>query len=487
MTPMVLAVGAVLLAALVARQAVSREALRRLTVVAAVALILRLLAVTIIYSIAIRTHGEGTWLNDEASFYLAAESLLPNPFDAALPHGLDHLGGNGYLGLLTLIAIAGQQMDTVAFRLANATLGTMVALLTTIIAARVIGRGPALIAGLIVGAWPTLVFWSATFLRDTLCSFVVVVVWSTLAAHDRIGRPRVAAVVIMALVLLAGLRPYLAGGVAIGVLVWAAFPWLTGRRPRTLAFGAALGALVLAGAALTQTRQINEAAHQLVYRQTTTRMETLGRLYYDVDPNAPPQEPPYGPGAAIALIDPDSGWLETGLIQQPLGPGMVLVAFTDETLRAERIEDLILLQSAPLSPLQVTASLGPGLLSFVSGAPRGADASSIVWTADALAWDALFVLALLGGLRAKVPARDWLYPAVVILATVAALVAVPGAPGNDNRHRSGQAVPLLAVFAAGLLASRSRPELEDGRAVTTATSRPASAATLTASRTRSPR
>src|SRR6266576_4552866 len=108
---MMLALGAAAIAVLVVRQAPDRTALRRLGIVATTAFGVRVAAVTIVYLIAIRTHGEGTWLNDEASFYLGAESLLPNPWNAWLPQGLDHLGGNGYLGLLTAIALAAGQMD----------------------------------------------------------------------------------------------------------------------------------------------------------------------------------------------------------------------------------------------------------------------------------------------------------------------------------------------------------------------------------------
>src|SRR5579872_5913502 len=185
----VLAIGVALVAALVVRQATSTEALRRLALVAFVALGLRLAAVTAIYFIAIRTHVEGTFFNDEASFYLAAESLLPNPLDKPLPQGLEHLGTDGYLGILWGISVAlGSSfghMNTVAFRLVNATLGALVAVTCCIIAAQLINKRAALVAGLVVAVWPTLVLWSATFLRDTLASFTVVVLWWTLSFHRR--------------------------------------------------------------------------------------------------------------------------------------------------------------------------------------------------------------------------------------------------------------------------------------------------------------
>jgi hypothetical protein len=469
----VLAIGAMLVVAFAARQVTSAEARRRIILVAAVAFAVRLLAVTVIYLISIRTHGEGTWLNDEAGFYLAAESLLPNPLDKALPQGLGHLAGNGYLGLLTVISVGLGRMDTVAFRLTNATLGTLVALLACIVAARLIGTRQALVVGLVVAVWPTLVLWSATFLRDTLGSFVVLAVWWTLASHRRITQPRVLAMLALALVLLASLRPYLAGAVTVGVVGWAALPFLERQSRRRLAVGTLVVVALGAGLAVQQARHIDQAAHELVYRQTTTRLETLGRLYHDLDPDAPPVQQPFGPGAPVALVDPGSGWLLTGLVQQTLGPGTVAVAFTDGTVLPERTADLVLLQSAPLSPIQVVLNLGPGLLSFISGSPTIGDPGSLAWTVDAIAWDILFGLAVIGGLRARV------------LGTVAALVSVPGAPGNDDRHRASQAVPLLAVFAAGLLVSRTRPAGVAGLLDRTPTSSPPRAPTAAISSIRS--
>jgi hypothetical protein len=460
----VLAIGVALVAALVVRQSSTPEAARRLALVAAVALGIRLAAVTAIYLIAIRSHAEGTFFNDEASFYLATESLLPNPFDKPLPQGLDHLGTDAYLGLLTGISLAlGSSfghMDTVAFRLVNATLGSLVAVTVSIVGAALLGKRSALVAGLLVAVWPTLILWSSTFLRDTLASFIVVVTWWTLVFHRRWTDARVLGVVLVALSILGTLRPYLAGALGLGVVGWAAWPFVASRSPRYLA-AAAVGVVALgAGFVVVQARHIDQSAHELVYRQMTTRMETLGQLYHDPVPGSAPQEPPYGPGAAVATVDPVTHWISPGLVVEPLGPGRVSVAFMDGSEQELRIADLTLLQSVPLSPIQVVASVGPGLVSFLSGTSGTADPSGLGWTSDAIAWDVLFVIAVAGGVHARVLPRDWIFPACIVLGTAAALIAVPGAPGNDDRHRASQTIPLLLVFASGWLAAR-RPALDE--------------------------
>src|SRR5919199_599351 len=196
MASLVLLLGVGLVGLLLRRQASWAAPARLLATVA---------MVIVVYFLAIRTHGEGTWLNDEASFYLATESLLPNPLERNLPYGLDHLAGNGYLGLTTAMAMLLGRMDTVAFRLFNAVLGSLMAVIAALIAGRLLGRRAALLAGLVVGVWPTLVLWSATMLRDTLVGFTVLaVVWLVGAERRPLTAP-VVCVSILALVLLAGL------------------------------------------------------------------------------------------------------------------------------------------------------------------------------------------------------------------------------------------------------------------------------------------
>src|SRR5688572_26859290 len=103
---------------------------QRLTVftVGGVALGLRAITAVLIHMLAEDSNGNGVWLNDEASFYLSTQFLIPDPWNQALPEGLDHLAGSGYLGLTTLIALFVGN-EALAFRFFNAGLGSMVAML----------------------------------------------------------------------------------------------------------------------------------------------------------------------------------------------------------------------------------------------------------------------------------------------------------------------------------------------------------------------
>src|SRR5262249_28072810 len=141
-----------LVAGVVARHA-DEEHRREVILVGGIALGLRVLAVTTVYLIAIQTHGTGVWLSDEASFYLASESLLPDPLHARLPVGLDHLAGNAYLGVTTLIAMV-VGMDTTSFRLTNAALGTCVPIVGMLVAERLFGRRQGLAVGIALAVFP---------------------------------------------------------------------------------------------------------------------------------------------------------------------------------------------------------------------------------------------------------------------------------------------------------------------------------------------
>src|SRR5205814_1947084 len=124
----------------VVRHGNTRAEVRSLAIVGGLALGVRLLAVIAIYVVATKVHGEGVWLSDEASYFLATESLMPVPWDKALPQGLDHLGGSGFLGLTTVISQMLGVVDAQAFRVANAALGTVVVLLCVWLGQSFFGR-----------------------------------------------------------------------------------------------------------------------------------------------------------------------------------------------------------------------------------------------------------------------------------------------------------------------------------------------------------
>jgi len=487
----VLVIGVALVAALIARHSGSRAEARTLALIATLALGLRVVGTAIIYHITSPVHVEGVWLNDEASYFLATESMMPWPWDRTLPMGLDHLGGNGYLGLTTAISLLEGRVDAEAFRMADTIFGTIVVVLCFWLAQSFFGRKAGVAAGLAAAVWPDLVFWSATMLRDTLCSLVVVGIWWALWTSTRERWWRTACMVLLGLVVLETLREYLAGAAAVGVAAWLVYPVIRRQRARVLA-GAALGVVAL-GAVVggLQARRIDEATHELFYRQTVTRMETLHLLYHDPPPPdapVPPVQLPFRPGAAIALPDPGSGWLLTGLVVDSAQPGVVTVSLSDNTSRTVPLADVVLLQDAHIPPLQLFSWVLPDMLSVFAGLPTTDEAPSVAWIGAALAWDALLVVALAGLLRGRPSARAWLYPLCVVIGTVAALSAIPGAPGNAERHRATQTLPLLIVFATGVLvSSRARAVALGGRPVNSPTSRPSSASTAVASTSRSER
>jgi hypothetical protein len=163
------------------------------------------------------------------------------------------------------------------------------------------------------------------------------------------------------------------------------------------------------------------------------------------------------------------------------------VAFTDESIRPEPVAELIPLQSTDIPPLQLVAWIGPNLLSYLDGTSLASNGSSPVWTAAALVWDALLVLAVYAIVRTRLSPRHWLFPMFVVAGTVLALVAVPGAPGNADRHRATQTIPLLLVLASALLVDWAASWRPSGFAVPRASARPATETAAANSRMRSAR
>jgi len=482
--PLVVLAGAAMLAVVVWRLGPGPGGRTPVAIVAAVALGARVLTVIAVYLVARQTHGEGTWLNDEASYFLSTEALMPNPLERTLPSGLDHLNGNAYLGLTTTLSQLLGSVDSTALRMANAVQGAIVAVLVLLIARRLLGARAGLLAGLAVALWPNLMLWSATMLRDTLGSVAVVVTWWTLVRAKHLGSVRTLCVILLALGLTLNLRAYLAGTIVLGVAAWAAYPLVRRLSARQVAAGLVAVGLVGLGVAITNARRLDYLEHELLYRQTATRMETLGELYTGIKPLDPTAT--FKPGVAVATVDPSSGWLHPGLVREPAPDGALIVDFTDGTSRTVPPDQLELLQSTRIPPLQLFEWVGPNLLSFVTGVSTADETPNWIWVPASLLWDALLVVALVGLVRGRPAVRDVLYPACVVGGTVFVLLAVPGAPGNADRHRSTQTVPLLAVLAAGVVASSARPVRQSTLlAVSGASSSPPKAETPAISRSRS--
>ncbi len=317
-----------IVALLALRHAGGREDRRDLWLVTGLALAVRLGAALVIFLIARQAHDSGEWLADESAFFKATQSLMPNPLNRPIQGGLEHLGGDGYLGLTTVLALAGGGVaDTNAFRVVNAALGTVVVVLSILVARRLFGTRAALVAGLTLAVWPTLVLWSATMLRDTLGSFTVVVLWWTLGRARELGWLRTVGVAFLSLVLALSLRPYLGGAMIAGIAAWAVWPWLRRLGARKVAILGVVTAILAVGLGFSQAQRLDFAAHELLYRRTVTRMETLGKLYTDFPPLA--QERPIRPGAAVGLVDPASGWILGGIVQDFTGPDIVRVVYTE--------------------------------------------------------------------------------------------------------------------------------------------------------------
>jgi hypothetical protein len=462
------------------------DARRQVVGVAGFALAIRLVATFVVSTIADQAHVTKVWLNDEASFFLATQALMGNPLGSSLPTGLDHLGGDGYLGVTTWLSVLGGGVaDANTFRVVNAGLSSLMVVLSMLMARRLFGTRAGLLAGILLAVWPSLVLWSATMLRDTLGGFTVVLVWWTLGRARELGWFRTLGAIGLGLVVSVSLRPYLGGAMLVGVILWAAYPYVRRARAQYLALGAA--AVVIAGAAVSVvfSRQLDYAAHELMYRQTVTRIETLGRLYTDERPQV--FNEPIRPGVAVGLTDPNTGWVLGGVVQDLPQPDQAHVAFTDESIRLVPVDQLLPLQSTTIPPLELVAWFGPNLWSYLAGLSQTSDPTSPVWIAIALVWDALLVLAVVAAARRRLPASEWLFPLCIVAATTLALITVPGAPGNADRHRATQTVPLLIVFASPLLADWLRAMRFSGLAVPRASTRPATEAAAASSRMRSAR
>jgi hypothetical protein len=214
-------------------------------------------------------------------------------------------------------------------------------------------------------------------------------------------------------------------------------------------------------------------------------METLGKLHV---PNPEPR--PYGRGGMVLLRESPAGRELVGVIQEHGPPDTEVVAFTDRTTRTVATRDLLPFQQARVPLGLILEGTIPQALAVLVGYSDVSPVApaSLAWVADALAWDVLLVLGMVGIWRSGAAAPNDLFPLVIVVGTMVALAVLPGAPGNAARHRAVQAAPLLIVLAAGLWPvppSRSWPLPVSG--TQRAASSPAIATGPASSRSRSDR
>ena len=288
------------------------------------------------------------WLNDEEAFHRATVGLLPNPWDQEIPLGLQHLAGSAYMGLTTALYVA-VGPDPNALRLVNVTLGALVMVACVRIAARRFGSRPAVAAGILVGLWPPIVFFSNLIIRDTLVSFSVVAGWWAAVEWSEGRRARAAGVAFLSLVLAAELRQYVAVLIGAGIAASIAYP-VVRRMSRPAAAGLVLAVCVAAALTLVARPGLADGViRQIVYRQMATRMEMLGRLY-NLDDHQDPWSGPNGPGTAVVLRETNGADVLLGVIQRRPDLSTAVVAFADDSLRTVPIDDLLTFQHATIPP-----------------------------------------------------------------------------------------------------------------------------------------
>src|SRR5205823_8407822 len=119
-------------------------------------------------------------------------------------------------------------------------------------------------------------------------------------------------------------------------------------------------------------------------------------LYRDPQPTDDIVQGPFRAGVTIALIDPASGWLTPGIVNDASVQGRLTVVLVDDTVRTVPIDDsIMLLQSAPIPPLELFSWFVPSALAVFAGLPTTREPANWAWIAAAVAWAAPLVAALI--------------------------------------------------------------------------------------------
>lgn len=424
------------------------------------ALGLRVLAALGLHLYGLTFGPSGVVLDDEGVYDKAARALLAMGRDVqagaeAWVHGYGYLGGHHLSWITATYAILGAH--TLLVRLGGALLGATTAVLGAAAAAALFGGRAGIVAGLVLAAFPGLVVWSSTLLRESLITGAVA---AALVAVARGRQARTLSQVVLALGALhviATLRPYAA--LALGLPILAALLVVVGARVAgSAAGGRRLGLLAAGTVALSlvvwqlwPTIEVVTHPTALLLRQTAMRLVP----------------PPYGlMGSDLAYADlvPETGGplvvVEAGDPPVEL-PGMVIGVWMNEYYVATSREQVYRVRPEEVRPLaelpaevaaaHLASGFGDGLKAALL-APFSTGASKPVYrllAADTLLWLGLLVMGLVGLARTRMPAL--LVPLGFTWSVLLALAVVPGHPGNLIRHREALTVLPLTLAAAPVL------------------------------------
>lgn len=439
---------------------------------------LRLSAALGISWFALRTNGSTLWLDDEAAYHYASVAVATSGLFTPLPEQLRHLGGNGYLGLTSLVYAAFGPYP-ILLRGINALLGTCAVWLVYLVAQRAFGRRAARCATLLAACYPPLILWSATLLRESLVMVAVLSVWLGLQAWQGRERWLGSVQIFFSFWLLGSLRFYVLVAAVLAVLAGHLVPRVRRRYREAALPSLALLAVVL-GTVWVRGDLVDRLARDWTYKQSIVRLEAFRSLY----PPGQPESQRFGRGAVVAWVDGAS--TNVGVIWEHWGATAELVALQDGTRQVIERSRLTPVAEYRFSLAYPTISALPNAVAIVTGTgvmpedgwPRFA------WIVDSLVWSMLLVASLAGLATRRLRFSAAAYPLLVALATASVLMLIPSAPANAARHKASQTVPGLLVLVSALLVGDAfRLTSRDERTMPTVPSTsPASASTALASR-----
>lgn len=417
-------------------------------------------------------------LDDESAFDYAARALvdlLGHPRDP-LPTEWQHLEGHFLSFLAALYAVFG--FNPIVARLAMSLGGIATVLLGAVIARTIFGRAAAVAVGLLLALMPSLVIWSTTLLKEALVSLLVLlVVWAVVRWRSAPSWS-LAVFVLVCVHVLSGLR--LPTGLILGALAGVAILFYSVPRLRRWDVRVLGVASITAGAVAVVAFvglawpifKTTLSPTNLVYLQTVMRIVPSQEELRTPRPGLPLGYESIGAVVAIrpgdSVVDVPgmvvgysalelSSWTATNLQSPAAGPAYIVATSPQSTVTVppDRVRPIMTMDSGT-----AFRHLASGLLEGLSVAvlaPLNTGVNTVprlLLGVDALLWQAVLVLALVGCLRGK--SAHLLLPLAFALATILVLATVPGTPGNLVRHRTVLTFPSLALAAGPALVELAR-------------------------------